>query len=164
MHAEAVQVRGAEITIRPLSRGDTATIQAVFDRLSPESRYARFGGAKNCLSPAELERFARLDARHDVLVASDGEAAIGIARLVRDPDDPHVADVAFAVADEWQARGVGSALVERLAANARAAGITHLRATMSGENRASLALMRHATTIERTRERRGELEVVGRAA
>lgn len=107
MQAEFVRVRGGEITIRRLARGDTATIQAVFGGLSARSRQARFGGAKNVLTAAELECFARVDGSHDVLVAGAGLAAVGVARLARDPSDPRFADVAVAVVDEWQARGVG---------------------------------------------------------
>jgi len=64
---------------------------------------------------------------------------VGIARLVR---DGKVAEVAFAVVDELQCRGVGTVLVERLAADARAAGIESFRAAISPSNSASLALMR----------------------
>jgi len=43
------------VTVRPLRNGETAAVQAVFDALGPESRLRRFGGAKNSLSPADLE-------------------------------------------------------------------------------------------------------------
>lgn len=150
MQAEVVKVRGGEVVLRQLRSGDQATVQEVFDGLGPESRLARFGGAKNVLTAAELDRFSRADGMHDVVVASVGAAAVGIARLARDPVDARLADVAVAVIDEWQSRGVGAALVGRLTANARAAGITHLRATIGEGNGASLALMHHVSTIERT--------------
>ena len=109
MHSELI--RG--ITIRPLRNGETGAVQAVFDRLGPRSRLLRFGGAKNVLLPRDLEQLARIDANHHVLVAvADGEP-VGIARLVRDGD---TAEVAFAVADDWQGRGIGTVLVDRLAA------------------------------------------------
>jgi GNAT superfamily N-acetyltransferase len=149
------------ITIRPLRNGETEVVQAVFDRLGPRSRQLRFGGAKNVLLPAELAELARIDGDHHVLVASLDRGPIGIARLVRDGS---VAEVAFAVADEWQQRGVGKALIDRLACDARAAGIAELRATMHADNRASLALMRRATEGLRVRYTTGEVEVVGRAA
>ena len=98
---------------------------------------------------------------HHALVAYADGAPVGIARLVRDGE---IADVACAVADDWQSRGVGTVLMEQLAADARAAGIVHLRASMRAENRAPLALMRHVTTIEESHFECGELEVVGRAA
>ncbi len=60
------------ITIRPLRNGDTETVAALFGRLGPESRRARFGAAKPRLSPAELAELARVDATHHVLVATVG--------------------------------------------------------------------------------------------
>lgn len=130
-------VRG--ITIRPLRNGDSAVVQAVFDRLGPASRLLRFGGAKNVLSPGDLELLARVDATHHVLVAWAGGDPIGIGRLVR---DGNCAEVAFAVADEWQSRGVGQLLADRLAADARAAGITSFWAEVRRDNTRSAALLR----------------------
>jgi GNAT superfamily N-acetyltransferase len=134
-------VRG--ITIRPLRNGDTSVVQAVFDRLGPASRLLRFGGAKNVLSPSDLELLARVDATHHVLVAWIGSTPIGIGRLVRDGD---CGEVAFAVADEWQSRGVGRLLVERLGADARAAGIREFCADVRPGNVRSAALIRRLQT------------------
>jgi GNAT superfamily N-acetyltransferase len=157
MNAEVI--RG--ITVRPLRGGETEVVQAVFDRLGPRSRLLRFGGAKNVLLPAELEQLARVDGDHHVLVAwLDGEP-VGIARLVRDGS---VADVAFAVVDDLQGNGVGTVLSQRLAEDARAAGIETLRATLSAENGASLALLKRMTTGLRVQSAAGQLEVIGRAA
>jgi GNAT superfamily N-acetyltransferase len=135
MHAEFIN----GITIRPLRNGDTGTIQAVFDRLGPQSRLLRFGGAKNVLTAGDLELLSRVDGDHHVLVAWDGRDPVGVGRLVR-----HGAhgEVAFAVADEWQGRGVGTVLADRLAADARAAGITSFCADVRADNTRSLALMR----------------------
>jgi GNAT superfamily N-acetyltransferase len=127
------------VTVRPLRNGETEAVQSVFDRLGPRSRYLRFGGAKNVLFPAELAKLARVDCDHHVLVALIDCVPVGIARLVRDGD---VAEVAFAVADEWQGKGVGTVLVERLAADARAAGIKRFTAEVSADNAPSLALAR----------------------
>ncbi len=135
MHTERIQ----GVTLRPLRRGDREAIQAIFDRLGPVSRRLRFGGAKNVLLPTDLDLLTRVDANHHVLLAYvDGEPA-GVARLVR---DGLVGEVAFAVADRWQHRGIGTLLVDRLAEDARAAGITSFRADIAPGNVASLALMR----------------------
>jgi GNAT superfamily N-acetyltransferase len=157
MNAEVI--RG--VTIRPLRNGETDVVQAVFDRLGPQSRRLRFGGAKNVLTRNELEHLARVDGDHHVLVAWHGGDPVGIARLVREGD---VADVAFDVVDSLQGNGVGSILSERLAEDARAAGISTLRATMSPENRASLALMRRMTDGLDVHYAAGQMEVVGCAA
>jgi ribosomal protein S18 acetylase RimI-like enzyme len=127
------------VTVRPLRNGEAAVVQAVFDALGPVSRLRRFGGAKNVLSAADLELLARVDATHHVLVACADGAPIGIARLVREGDS---AEVAFAVADAWQSRGVGRMLVERLAADARAAGIRRFTADVAPDNLPSQALLR----------------------
>ena len=164
MHAKVVRTRGGELTIRPLRSGDTGPVVHVFERLGPESRRLRFGGGKNCLSAQELELLATVDGRRHVIVGYAGGEPIGIARLARDAEDRATADVAFAVVDEWQGKGVGTALMEALAADARAAGIRHLRASILAENKASLALMRHVTTIEHASYEGSQLEVVGRAA
>ena len=136
-------------------------MQAVFDRLGPRSRQLRFGGGKNVLTEAELNELATVDENHHILVAWLAGEPVGIARLVRDGS---VADVAFAVVDELQGNGVGTVLSQRLAEDARAAGIVMLRATLSAENRASLALLKRMTTGMKLQYGAGQLEVFGRAA
>src|SRR5476649_2778380 len=78
----------AGVTIRPLRRGETDVVQCVFDQLGTRSRQLRFGGAKTSLSAAELEELTLLDERRHALVAFADRVPIGIARLVRDADDP----------------------------------------------------------------------------
>jgi ribosomal protein S18 acetylase RimI-like enzyme len=127
------------VTIRPLRNGDAATIAVVFEKLSPASRHLRFGGAKNELSGADLEVLSRVDGTHHVLVAWSGGEPVGVGRLVRAGS---CAEVAFAVADAWQSRGVGRLLADRLAADARAAGIRSFHADVRPDNTRSLALLR----------------------
>jgi ribosomal protein S18 acetylase RimI-like enzyme len=129
------------VTIRPLRNGDTGTVATLFARLGDRSRERRFCGAKPRLSEPELARLARVDHEHHVLVGyleGDPEPA-GIARLVR---SGRSAEIAFAVADAHQGRRVGSLLATELAADARAAGITHLVATVCGDNPRVAALLR----------------------
>lgn len=157
-YRRGVQTRYVDgVTIRPLRDGDTETVAAVFERLGPRSRERRFCGAKPRLSTRELASLARVDHDRHVLVGYvDGDAApAGIARLVR---DDAVAEIALAIADEHQGRGVGSTLARELAADARAAGITRLTATICGDNPPMVALLRRlgssleATWLGRERE------------
>lgn len=128
------------LTIRLLRGGDTATVNALFERLGDRSRERRFCGAKPRLSESELALLARVDDTHHVLVGFvDGDPEpVGIARLVR---DGRSAEVAFEVADEYQGRGIGRTLTEALAADARAAGITELTATVCGDNPPAVSLL-----------------------
>ena len=128
------------VTIRPLRDGDAASVAALFARLGPRSRERRFGGAKPRLSDADLTALSRVDGDHHALLGylpGDPEPA-GMAQLVR---DGAAAEVAFAVADVYQGRGIGSVLARELAADARAAGITTLRATVSGDNPRVVSLL-----------------------
>jgi len=78
-----------------------------------------------------------------VLIAlpPDGpEEPVGVARLVQDAADPAAADIAVTVADDWQGRGVGTALVAELLRR-RPEAVQRLRAAVDAENRASLALL-----------------------
>ena len=138
---------GLTVVVRPLANGDTDTVVAVFARLGDGSRRRRFNAAKPCLSDEELAELARVDATHHALVAwvvGDPRPA-ALAHLVRTTRD--TAEIAFAVADEHQKRGIGSALTATLLDDARAAGITEITALASGENRAALALIRRAACI-----------------
>jgi ribosomal protein S18 acetylase RimI-like enzyme len=137
MHARHID----GVTIRALRDGDTATIAALFERLGERSRAQRFCGAKPRLTEADLARLARVDARQHVLVAyvADDSDPVGIARLARSGAS---AEIAFAVADTYQRRGIGSILARELAGDARAAGITGLEATVCGDNPPVVALLR----------------------
>jgi ribosomal protein S18 acetylase RimI-like enzyme len=155
MHARYVD----GVTIRPLPNGDTGSIAALFARLGPRSRERRFGGAKPRLSDTELAALARVDGDHHVLLGyllGDPEPA-GMAQLVRDGSE---AEVAFAVADVYQGRGIGSLLARELTADARAAGITRLRATVSGDNPRAVSLLARCAESLRVTWRGGQREFV----
>jgi len=147
------------VSIRQLRNGDTGTVAAVFERLGDESKRQRFGGPKPRLSEPELGALARVDAEHHVLVAYvDGDPVpAGLARLVR---QGRTAEVAFEVADEHQGRRIGTALARVLAADARAAGIVELHATINGGNRPAVSLLSRIAQRLRGRWQSGQCEVV----
>ena len=116
-----------------------------FARLSPRSRRMRFLGTKTTLSAAELRYFTEVD-HHDheaigALSAADGRG-VGIARYVRDADDPQAAEIAVTVVDDWQGRGLGTELLSRLSGRARQAGIHRFTALAAAENAAVAGLAR----------------------
>ena len=147
MHTRIVKpTRGPTLFVRPLRRGDTATVGAMFERLGERSRRTRFNGPKPHLSTADLQQLASADPNHHVLVAyvqGDPRPA-AIARLVRDGAS---AEIAFEVADELQHRGIGSALTAELIADARAAGVTEITALVASDNPAALALLRRILNV-----------------
>ena len=66
---------------------------------------------------------------------------VGIARYVRDTDDPRAAEIAVTIADDWQGRGLGTELLARLSDRARQAGIGRFTATVSADNVAMTRLL-----------------------
>ena len=147
------------LTIRPLRDGDVATVSEVFSSLGDRSRERRFCGAKPRLSDADLAVLARVDATHHVLVGYRGGEPVGIARLVR---QGATGEVAFEVADAHQGRGIGSLLARELAADARAAGITHLVATVCGDNPPMVSVLRRLAQSLDVRWQGREREFVAR--
>jgi RimJ/RimL family protein N-acetyltransferase len=145
------------VTIRPLRNGDTATVAALFDRLGPRSRAQRFCAAKPRLSVSELGYLARVDGSRHVLVAYvDGDPQpAAMARLVR---EGRGAEIGFEIADVHQGRGIGSLLARELAADARAAGISTLVATVCGDNPRVVALLKRIATSLEVRWRGPERE------
>lgn len=132
------------VTIRPIRPADAPLVADAFDRLSDTSRHNRFLGGKSALSPAELRHLTVVDHRdHEALIAistADGRA-VGVARYIRLPDRDHRAEIAVTVVDEWQRRGLGRALVERLADRARTQGVAAFCALIADHNEAALALL-----------------------
>lgn len=142
MHTRVLKPkRGPTLLVRPLRHGDARTVMSLFERLGERSRRTRFNGPKPCLSRSELRQLASVGSHRHVLVAYvEGDPrAVAIARLVRDDD---TAEIAFAVADEYQQRGIGTALAAELLADARAAGITEMTAVVSSDNPSAVALLR----------------------
>jgi len=129
---------GSSIHIRAIQPEDKAKLYEHFKRLSPQSIYYRFLGPKKELTEEELTRFTNLDfVNHVGLVATlkkgDREEFIGVGRYIRG-GDPKRAEVAFAVLDEYQGRGIGTLLLTHLARIARANGISEFEADVLGEN------------------------------
>jgi acetyl coenzyme A synthetase (ADP forming)-like protein len=139
---EALLKDGGSIHIRALRPDDKALLLEHFQRLSATSVYFRFLGAKKRLTDEELTRFTELDfVRNAALVATlrDGqrERIIGVGRYAALADESGRAtraEIAFAVLDEYQGRGIGTLLLEHLAPIARENGITEFEADVLGEN------------------------------
>jgi RimJ/RimL family protein N-acetyltransferase len=153
---------GTRVILRPIAPDDKPLLAAGFERLGAESRYRRFFASKSQLSDAELDYLVNVDHHdHEAIVAVDptnGEV-IGVARYIRSSADAGLAEVAVTVADEWQGRGLGRALVGRLAYLARRAGIRRFGAVVQSDNLASLGLAVGAGGQEE-RVGPGEVELV----
>jgi RimJ/RimL family protein N-acetyltransferase len=89
------------------------------------------------LSDEDLDYLTDVDQyRHDALVAIDvgRHEAVGVARYVRLPGRRELAEVAVEVVDDWQRRGVATALLLELTERARAAGVQEYSAIVAPDN------------------------------
>ena len=141
----AVLRDGSTVLIRPVRPVDARLLADGFARLSARSRQLRFLTPKQELSPAELRYFTDVDHHdHEALGAlnhADGRG-VGIARYVRDADDPQAAEIAVTIIDDWQGRGLGTELVAQLSERARSEGIRRFTALVAAENPAMAGLLR----------------------
>jgi GNAT superfamily N-acetyltransferase len=151
-------LRGDVVLVRPLRHGEARTVMSVFRRLGDQSRRWRFNGAKPCLGRSELRRLATVDdARRAFVAYFPGDPRpVGIARLVRDGDS---AEIAVAVADEHQRRGIGTALAEELVRSARKAGVKEITGLVAGDNPAGVKMMRRVAEISEIRSEGAELSI-----
>jgi acetate---CoA ligase (ADP-forming) len=141
--ADIVLRDGSTMRLRPPRASDAAELLEFFRSLSDRSLYLRFHGhpsvderlVKPVLDPDWLERGA--------LVGTHRGQTVALANYVR-LRDPRRAEVAFAVHDEFQRRGIGTRLLEQLAELARSAGIEEFVAEVMGENMAMLGVFADA--------------------
>ena len=135
--------------VRALRPDDAPGLAEAFEQLSETSRYRRFFTAKPHLSEQTLAFLTDVD-HHDhealVAVAPDSGQLVGVARFIRIPGEPDLAEVAVTVIDSWQRRGLGTALLRELAQRAAEEGIRHFTAEMLAENKPMLTLARRPGT------------------
>lgn len=127
--------------IRVIEPADKKKLADGFQRLSPQSRYRRFFGQKNTLTAEELQHLTEFDGNDhfalgafEVFPGGDEGDAIGVARFFRLPEDVETAELAIAVTDDRQGRGIGRRLLQRLLAVARERGIKRIRCHVLTEN------------------------------
>ncbi|HKX75093.1 MAG TPA: GNAT family N-acetyltransferase [Acidimicrobiia bacterium] len=151
---DAVLRDGDVVQIRPIRPDDDERLIDFFTRMGPQSRYFRFFRVKDSLEPDEARYFTTIDyEKRMALVAIDQGAIVAVGRYDVLPDHPEVGEVAFAVADEYQGRGIGSELLSLLTAHARRQGLTGFRAFVLADNVQMLRVFRNSGyTLTRTLE------------
>jgi len=125
---------GRPCHVRPIVPDDADRLRRFHGQLSERTVYLRFFAPYPELSEADVARFTTVDHVDRVaLVATVGDDIIGVARY--DRLGPEEAEVAFTIRDDHQGRGLGSVLLEHLAAAARERGVVRFVAEVLPENR-----------------------------
>jgi GNAT superfamily N-acetyltransferase len=148
-HEEHVLRDGTRVVLRHLAPEDREELRAAFHRLSPESRYRRFFAGMGELEGTTLDYLMSADGKDHVAIVAvtdsldmKGERGLGIARFIRLPEEPDVAEVAVTVVDDAQHKGLGSLLLATAVVAATERGITHFRAEILDSNAPMLQILR----------------------
>jgi GNAT superfamily N-acetyltransferase len=142
MRDEVPLTGGDTLVVRPIRPEDGPALLAMHARLSTDTIYRRYFGARPHLSPADVTRFTVLsEAWRFALVATRGTDLVAVARYEGAPGAA-AAEIAIVVDDALQHHGVGRAMLERLADVARERGLTSLVADVLPGNAPMLGLLR----------------------
>jgi acyl-CoA synthetase (NDP forming)/ribosomal protein S18 acetylase RimI-like enzyme len=148
---------GATLRLQAPTPADVDDIKAFYDGLSPESRYLRFHGFGRTDAVARADADATGADRLTLISRHDGRVvAVACYAGLREPG---VAEVAFAVADDDQRRGIGMRMLEQLAEIAADRGIHRFDAEVMAKNGPMLGVFEHAGFAVRRRGSSGELTV-----
>jgi len=136
---------GRAIPCRPIEPGDAPRLQRFQARLSERSLHYRFFGVLPRLSDAQARQLAEVDyVNRFALVALDPthrDAIVGVARFEREPEATE-AEVALILADTYQGRGLGRAMLTTLIEEARERGIERLTALLLADNARAIGVLR----------------------
>jgi GNAT superfamily N-acetyltransferase len=131
---------GSEVRVRSAGTADAPLVRALHAVCSPQTRRSRF------LPPAAHPAPDELAALHGVgavlALTADGGSAVAVANL--DREEPGAARVSLLVADAWQGRGLGTALLRMAAETAAAQGVAELVASARTEDLWITKLFRRA--------------------
>ncbi|WP_245614047.1 bifunctional GNAT family N-acetyltransferase/acetate--CoA ligase family protein [Actinokineospora inagensis] len=142
--ADVVLSDGGTVHMRPVVPTDAEALRAFHGRLSERTRYFRYFGPYPTMPDKDLKRFSTVD-HHDrvAFVALLGDDIVAVGRYERLPSSDS-AEVAFVVEDSHQGRGLGSILLEHLAAAARERGLRRFEAEVLAENAQMVRVFRDA--------------------
>lgn len=148
---------GTKVLIRQIRPSDRQRLQEGMARLSPATRYLRFHADVRELSEQQLDYLTQVDhVDHEALVAIDldrpEDPGVGVARYIREPYEPEVAEAAITIVDDYQGQGAGTILLGALAARARDNGVSLFRNYVLEGNHGMLEVFDHLGAVRHWQE------------
>ncbi|MGH2952685.1 MAG: GNAT family N-acetyltransferase [Solirubrobacterales bacterium] len=153
---------GSTVVVRQITAGDREGVRRGFERLSEQSRYQRFLTGIGELSDSQLAYLTEVDHHdHEALIAYEadgGTTGVGVARFVRLADGVS-AEAAVTVVDDWQGRGLGTALCTLLAERAREEDVERFTALLLASNEQMLDVLAALGPVRTVSRESGMVEV-----
>lgn len=141
---EQLTLGGKPLRVRPIRPEDGQRLEAFYASASPSDMRLRFFMSRREVPRSELARYCQIDYEREMtFIALDGEAMAAEVRAVCDPDNRQ-AEFAIQVAEAWQRRGLGRALMDKLLRYLRARGTAEVFGHCLNENTGMAALARRA--------------------
>ncbi|BCB89572.1 bifunctional acetate--CoA ligase family protein/GNAT family N-acetyltransferase [Phytohabitans suffuscus] len=158
---DALTSDGGIVRVRSAVDADRAALDRLFAEASPESLRLRFFAAPgHSTIDAEVRRLVRPpDGDHASAMAVAAGEVVGVASYERMPMSPGQAEFAVFVAEPHRGRGIGTLLLEHLAAQAREHGITELTGEVLPSNHRMLKVARDLTSRTTTHFADGVVDV-----
>ena len=134
---------GLNIFIRPIKISDEPLLKDFVYSLSDQSMYRRFMSVRKDMPHERLQDLVIIDYTREVAILvfttqhEKKELILGVGRYYIDPG-MHTAEVAFAVRDDYQKRGIGTELLAYLTYLAKREGLLGFTAEVLTENRPML--------------------------
>lgn len=148
---------GTRVVLRFIRPEDAAELRRGFHALSPESRYRRFLTGAAELTDEKLRYLTDTDGVNHVAVVAvtdsldlKSELGLGVARFVRLPAEPEVAEAAVTVVDDMQGKGIGRLLLVLLGKVARDRGVRTIRAEVLASNTPVREILREVGAVVRS--------------
>ena len=133
-----------EIFFRPVKPTDEPALSEMLYSLSPKSIRTRFMMHKKAFPHREVQQFTNIDYRHNVAIIgivpdASHDQIVALAQYFQDPRS-HGAEVALLVQDEWQRKGMGTALLAYITQIAKDRGVKYFYAKVLPNNKPMLTI------------------------
>jgi len=143
---EVVLKDGSSILVRPIRADDIEGWVAFISRLSPRAKYLRFHHVTKDMGPEEAKLFCTVDYRNTFAFVAEVQKEqhkdiVAIGRYSKAPAG-YSAEIAFAIEDDYQGKGIGTKLLECLVNVARDSGITIFEGDVLSENKDMMSVLR----------------------
>jgi N-acetylglutamate synthase-like GNAT family acetyltransferase len=129
---------GTELVLRPATQDDAPAVREMLEDCSAATLLLRFRGGP-APDEARLRRVLEPAAGLSLLAVAPGGRVVAVATLLTEGD---LGEVSVLVEDDWQRRGLGTALVRRLHAHAERSGLAAVTVHTGGDNVAMLRTLR----------------------
>jgi len=142
---------GERIFVRPIRPDDEPLMRDMFYDFSEQTKYLRYHAALKAMPHNKLQIFCTVDYQTEMaligLFGNPGEEqVVGVGRYMTDAEQ-HSAEVAFAVRDEWQRKGLGTYFFNRLVQIGRENGIRTFHAYVLVENSGMLKIFHRSGLV-----------------